>query len=229
MALEHRYDRNFLALTNDECKTLHAARVTVVGCGGLGGYVAEQLARIGVGHLRLIDSDVFEETNLNRQLFCTECTLGIPKVHVAAERLVEVNSEVQVDAYKETLTCNNAAQLIAESQCVIDCLDTVQSRFQLALACQKSEIPLVYGAISGWFGQVCTIMPKDVSFVSIYGDAEDKEANNSQGNLPFSAGVVASFQAAEAIKVLLRKPDILRNRLLMIDLLFGSVEDLPLF
>jgi molybdopterin-synthase adenylyltransferase len=228
MTWEHRYERNCKALTSEECEVLRTARVVVVGCGGLGGYVAEQLARIGVGHLRLIDSDVFEETNLNRQLFCTETSLGMPKVQVAAKRLAEVNSEVCVDTCKEALTCDNASELIAESQCVIDCLDTVQSRFQLALACQKSEIPLVYGAISGWFGQVCTIMPKDVSFVSIYGDAEGKEADNSQGNLPFSAGVVASFQAAEAIKVLLRKPDILRNRLLMIDLLFGSVENLPL-
>ncbi len=228
MALEHRYDRNFLALTNDECEVLRTARVVVVGCGGLGGYVAEQLARIGVGHLRLIDSDIFEESNLNRQLFCTETSLGMSKVQVAAKRLAEVNSEICVDTCKEALTCDNASELIAESQCVIDCLDNVQARFQLALACQNSEIPLVYGAISGWFGQVCTIMPKDTSFVSIYGAVEDKKADDSQGNLPFSAGVVASFQVAEAIKVLLGKPDILRNRLLMIDLLFGSVENLPL-
>ena len=92
MAFQHRYDRNRQALSDRECQALQACKVAVVGCGGLGGFVAEHLARIGVGSLRLVDADVFEETNLNRQLFCTEESLGVAKVEAAAKRLAAVNS-----------------------------------------------------------------------------------------------------------------------------------------
>lgn len=231
MTFQHRYDRNRQALSDRECQALQACKVAIVGCGGLGGFVAEHLARIGVGSLRLVDADVFEETNLNRQLFCTEESLGVAKVEAAAKRLAAVNSSVSVEPVRAHLTSDNAADLITGCHCVVDCLDNVRSRFQLAQACQKAGVPVVYGAIAGWFGQVCTVFPGDVSFVSLYGavaDASGEGVQKTEGNLPFTAGVVASFQAAEAVKVLLGKPDVIRNRLLMIDLLFGSVEEIAL-
>lgn len=232
MAFEHRYDRNKQALSNRECQALSECEVAVIGCGGLGGYVAEHLARVGVGCLRLVDADVFDETNLNRQLFCTEDALGRAKVEVAVERLGKVNSEVQVETLNTLLTSDNAFNLIDGCQCAVDCLDNVAARFQLARACQEAGIPVVYGAIAGWFGQVCTVFPSDVSFVTLYGAHEDSDsgegAQKAEGNLPFAAGAIASFQAAEAVKVLLGRQDVLRNRLLMIDLLFGSVEEMTL-
>lgn len=233
MAFEHRYDRNNQALSDRECQALSECKVAVViGCGGLGGYVAEHLARVGVGCLRLVDADVFEESNLNRQLFCTEDALGRAKVEVAAERLGKVNPEVQVETLNTLLTSDNAFNLIDGCQCAVDCLDNVAARFQLARACQEAGIPVVYGAIAGWFGQVCTVFPSDVSFVTLYGAHEDSDsrevAQKAEGNLPFAAGAIASFQAAEAVKVLLGRQDVLRNRLLMVDLLFGSVEEMTL-
>ena len=90
----------------------------------------------------------------------------------------------------------------------------------------------MYGAIAGWFGQVCTVFPGDVSFVTLYGTHEDSNdgegVQKAEGNLPFTSGAIASFQAAEAVKVLLGRQDVLRNGLLMIDLLFGSVEEMTL-
>ena len=112
MAFQHRYDRNRQALSDRECQALQACKVAVVGCGGLGGFVAEHLARIGVGSLRLVDADVFEETNLNRQLFCTEESLGVAKVEAAAKRLAAVNSSVAVEPVRAYLTSDNAADLI---------------------------------------------------------------------------------------------------------------------
>ena len=231
MTFQYRYDRNKQALLDRECQVLQACKVAVFGCGGLGGYVAEHLARLGVGSLRLVDADVFEETNLNRQLFCTEETLGVAKVEAAAKRLATVNSETAVEPVRACLTSDNAADLIAGCHCVVDCLDNVTARFQLARACQEAGVPVVYGAIAGWFGQVCTVFPGDVSFASLYGavmDANGEGVQKTEGNLPFTAGVVASFQAAEAVKVLLGKPDVIRDRLLMIDLLFSSVEEMAL-
>lgn len=187
---------------------------------------------VKLGTLRLVDADVFEESNLNRQLFCTEDALGRAKVEVAAERLGKVNSEVQVETLNTLLTSDNAFDLIDGCQCAVDCLDNVAARFQLARACQEAGIPVVYGAIAGWFGRVCTVFPSDVSFVTLYGAHEDSDsgegAQKAEGNLPFAAGAIASFQAAEAVKVLLGRQDVLRNRLLMIDLLFGSVEEMTL-
>lgn len=187
---------------------------------------------VKLGTLRLVDADVFEESNLNRQLFCTEDALGRAKVEVAVERLGKVNSEVQVETLNTLLTSDNAFNLIDGCQCAVDCLDNVTARFQLARACQEAGIPVVYGAIAGWFGQVCTVFPGDASFVTLYGAREDgndgEGVQKAEGNLPFAAGAIASFQAAEAVKVLLGRQDVLRNRLLMIDLLFGSVEEMTL-
>lgn len=90
--MEARYLRNFDALTEEEFRALRAGRVLVVGCGGLGGHLIELLARLGVGSLTVVDGDVFEETNLNRQLLSTEALLGCSKAQAAADRVRAVNS-----------------------------------------------------------------------------------------------------------------------------------------
>ena len=228
MSFPSRYDRNMMALSQDECTALAGKRVTVVGCGGLGGLVIEALARIGVGHLRVIDGDVFEESNLNRQLLCTEATLGREKSLVAAERVRAVNSAVEVEPRVAYLAEENAAELLSGADCVVDCLDNLEARFWMAHACQHLGIPVVYGAIAGWFGQICTVYPGDVSFVSIYGEPFGESQHKKLGNLPFTAYVIAAVQAAEAVKVVLDRPGQIRNRLLMIDLLDGSFDDMEL-
>ncbi|MBQ6586169.1 MAG: HesA/MoeB/ThiF family protein [Coriobacteriales bacterium] len=228
MTVPKRYSRNIKALSEEESASLAGKRVCVVGCGGLGGYCLEQLARIGVGTLVAVDGDVFEESNLNRQILATEVNLGQPKVQAAVERIAIVNSLVKVEPHHEMLGEANAAALIHGCDCVIDALDNRASRFWLAHACQQEGIPLVYGAIGGWFGQVCTVFPGDVSFVDIYGSHDGEGIQRSEGNLPFTAAVTASFQVAECVKVLLGKADVLRNRLLMIETLYGSCEEMEL-
>ena len=228
MEYPHRYDRNVEALSTEECSTLASKHVAIVGCGGLGGLVIEALARIGVGHLRVIDGDVFEESNLNRQLLCTESTLGKEKALVAAERVGVINSEVEAEAIVAYLDEHNAAKLLGGVDCVVDCLDNLEARFWMAHACQHLGIPVVYGAIAGWFGQVCTVYPGDASFASIYGEPFGTSQHKKLGNLPFTAYAISSLQAAEAVKVLLDRPGQIRNRLIMVDLLDGSVDDMEL-
>lgn len=228
MTLPRRYARNISALTETDCTSLASKHVTVIGCGGLGGSVIEALARIGVGNLRVVDDDVFEEHNLNRQLLSTSETLGTSKSEAAVKRVAQVNDLVHVEAVNTKLTEHNAHELITQADCVVDCLDNLEARFWLAHACQEAGIPLVYGAIAGWFGQVCTVLPGDVSFVEVYGKVEGTSQHLALGNLPFTAYSVAAIQASEAVKVLLGKGELIRNRLLMIDLLYGSVEELEL-
>ena len=231
MQFPNRYDRNVTALSQEECAILAEKHITIVGCGGLGGAVIEALARVGVGHLRVIDGDAFEESNLNRQLLCTEGALGREKALVAAERVRAINSEIDVEPVVAYLSEANAAELLENADCVVDCLDNLEARFWMAHACQELGIPVVYGAIAGWFGQVCTVYPGDVSFVSAYGEPFESGGESQHkklGNLPFTAYSIAAIQAAEAVKVVLGKPGLIRNRLLMVDLLDGSVDDIEL-
>ena len=228
MKIPNRYDRNKIALSEEECLALAGKRIAVVGCGGLGGLVIEALARIGVGYLRVIDGDVFEESNLNRQLLCTEDALGREKALVAAERIRAVNSEVKVESVVAFLGEGNALALLADVDCVVDCLDNLEARFWMAHACQNLGIPVVYGAIAGWFGQVCTVYPGDLAFVNIYGEPYGESQHRKLGNLPFTAYSISAIQAAEAVKVVLGRSGQIRNRLLMVDLLDGSVDEMEL-
>ena len=226
MALPQRYLRNISALSEDECALLAGKNVAIFGCGGLGGNVFEALVRIGVGNIRVVDGDVFEEHNLNRQLLSSAETLGKPKVDAAVQRAAIVNDLVRVEPRQVFLDEENAAELIQGVDCAVDCLDNLDARFWLAHACQEAGVPLVYGAIAGWFGQVCTVFPGDVSFVEIYGSTDGSSQHLKLGNLPFTAHSVAAVQASEVIKVLIGRGEPLRNRLLMIDLLDGSAEEL---
>lgn len=229
MSVPARYNRNLHSLSEDECAALADRHVVVVGCGGLGGYCIEELARLGVGHLRVIDGDTFEESNLNRQILATQDTLGQDKARMAAARVQAVNPLVSVEPQSALVDGSNVDVLIEGADCVIDCLDNFEARFTLARACQHAGTVLVYGAIAGWFGQVCTVFPGDVSFVEIYGSVSEGDVSQhlKLGNLPFTAATTASIMAAEAAKVLLERGEPIRNRLMMIDLLDGSVDELP--
>ena len=152
--MEARYLRNFDALTEEEFRALRAGRVLVVGCGGLGGHLIELLARLGVGSLTVVDGDVFEETNLNRQLLSTEALLGCSKAQAAADRVRAVNSQVSVHPVCQFLTPGNADSLVAGHDLVMDALDNTEARKVLSAACSAAGVPMVHGAICGWYAQV---------------------------------------------------------------------------
>lgn len=221
----NRYIKNIDALSEKECNQLRKKRVCVVGCGGLGGYVISNLARIGVENLTIVDCDVFEETNLNRQIFSNENNLGKKKVDVVKENISTINSSVKIVAIDKTLNSDNTREIIAGHDCIVDCLDNFKDRFWLAHACEQENLPIIYGAIAGWYGQVSTIFPGDVAFVDIYGSMEDgTHVKDKSGNLSFTAASVASVQACECVKVLLNHKDLLRNKILMVDMYTTSFE-----
>ena len=112
--MEPRYERNIPALTEAECLALREKRVLVVGCGGLGGHLIDLLARIGVGHLRVADGDVFELSNLNRQLLSSVPLLGVNKAKAAADHVARVNPDVTVEAVETYLTESNVSDLLAD-------------------------------------------------------------------------------------------------------------------
>lgn len=226
-----RYSRNFQSISPEEQERLGTARVCVVGLGGLGGGVVEMLARIGVGTLDLVDGDCFDETNLNRQLLSSEKNLGTPKAQVARERVAAINSTVQVNAFEAFLNRENAQEIMGHAQVVVDCLDSIVHRFLLQELSQTRNIPLVSGAIAGTAGQVTVIYPGDPGFQLIYGEPDDSKKSGIEsqlGNLAHCALLVASLQSSEVLKVLLGRGEILRNRLLICDLMVNSFEVMQL-
>jgi molybdopterin/thiamine biosynthesis adenylyltransferase len=227
--LPARYQRNRAMLSTQQQARLFASRVAVIGCGGLGGYVLEELARLGVGQITAIDSDHFEEHNLNRQLLSTPATLGRVKVEAAVERIAEINPAVTVRPVQDYITRANGADLLAGAGCVVDAVDNVTTRLDLEVLCHELNLPLVHGAIAGWYGHVATIYPGEGTLQKLYRHwSGGKGIEQQLGNPSFTPAVIASMQAAEVCKVLLDQGKLLRNRKLAFNLLEMEVEEIPL-
>ena len=218
-----RYSRNKTSLNETEQEKLSCCRVFIAGCGGLGGHIVELLARAGVGHLTVADGDVFSESNLNRQLFCTMETIGRSKAASAAERVAVVNPLVTCEAICEFLTEGNAAGLLAGHDIVVDALDSAASRALLLDAAMKAGIPMVHGAIAGFCGRVSVIYPGDTT-AALISSSNGRGIEQEVGNLSFTACCIASVQAAETVKCLLSKGQLCRNRTIELDLLSGEFE-----
>ena len=226
-----RYARNFKAFSLEDQARLLRSRVAVVGLGGLGGGVVEILARTGVGSLILIDGDVFDETNLNRQLLCSHDLLGISKAEAGARRVAEINGSVEVVVHRHFLDRRNAAELLSGADAVVDCLDSVSARFAVEQAAKKLKIPMISAAVAGSSGQLTVIFPEDDGLSLIYGSPETappKGAEQSLGCLSHGVALLSSLECSEAVKVLLGRGQVLRNRLLLIDLDTNTFETMRL-
>ena len=220
--LPERYLRNLKTLSIADQLKLVESSICVVGLGGLGGLLSETLARMGIGRLQLIDGDVFEPHNLNRQQFSRMDNIGVSKAAVAAMHIKRINPGTEVISTDTYLTSENADGLLNQCNLAVDCLDTIQSRFTLQRAAKRAGIPMVSAAIAGMSGHITTIYPEDRGLESIYGTPEQldisKGAETRLGCLAPAVNLVASIECAEAVKVLLNKSGTLKNSLLSIDL-----------
>lgn len=227
--LPARYQRNRQMLTVADQLRLLRSRVVVVGCGGLGGYAIEELARLGVGEIVAIDPDHFEEHNLNRQLLSSPARLGQAKVQAAAERVAEINPAVLLTPLQLALTQENGMALLAGAQIAVDGLDTISARCALAACCNAAQIPVVHAAIAGWYGQITTQFPDEEMMQRFCGEeTADRGIEKELGNPAFTPALLASIQVADACKVLLGRGVPLRRRLLQIDLLDMEVEEISM-
>lgn len=227
--MKDRYSRNFPALTEDEQAALGAAGAVIAGCGGLGGYIAEFLARAGIGRLTVIDGDVFEVSNLNRQLLATEENIGRSKAEECRRRLAAVNSGVPVRAFAVRLDADNAAELVRGHDIALDALDNAESRIVLEDACAAEGIPIVHGAIQGWTVQAAAVMPGAGTLRSLYGRAaaqkhvRDEENAASKTSLSFTPPLCAALQASLAVRLLVGR-DVPSDALITGDLLRCEFE-----
>ena len=219
-----RYLRNKNLMSDDEITLLSQKKVCVLGLGGLGGYIVEMLSRIGVGSLTLVDGDVFDETNLNRQLFSSMNNLGSSKALEAEKRVRGINPLTKVIPVYEFVDSSNAMKIIANHDVIVDALDSIDLRKYIAKACTELNLPLVHGAIAGWYGQVATIYPNDTTLDILYPKDIKRGIEKELGNPSFTPALVASIQVSEVIKLLLNRGDLLRNSFMMIDLYTNDIE-----
>lgn len=143
--MEERYQRSERIIGEDNINLLHEKKVAIFGLGGVGGHCAEALARAGVGTLALIDGDTFDVTNLNRQLFATEETIGMDKVDGAELRLKKVNSQTKIEKYKMFYTPETTKDEIdlTEFDYLVDAIDDVKAKVSLIKNCTEMEIPII--------------------------------------------------------------------------------------
>jgi molybdopterin/thiamine biosynthesis adenylyltransferase len=222
-----RYQRNRSMISLAEQLQLFRSRVAVIGCGGLGGYIIEELARLGVGRIVAVDPDIFEEHNLNRQLLSSPRALGQAKVEAALARVSEINPAVTLIPVRDAFCTANGPALLEGVTVAVDALDSISYRLELAATCTELDIPMVHGAIAGWYGHVATQLPGDTTVQSIYRNwVEGKGIEKQLGNPAFTPAVVASLQVAEVCKIVLGKGEMLRNRKLSIDLLDMEIHEI---
>ena len=226
--LPARYQRNRGMISVAEQLQLFRSRIAVIGCGGLGGYVIEELARLGVGEIIAVDPDVFEEHNLNRQLLATPRNLGKAKVEAALVRVNEINPAVTLTPIPTSFCPVNGRKLLTGATVAVDALDSISCRLELAKSCTEMNIPMVHGAIAGWFGQVVTQLPGDTTVQDIYRNwVAGKGIEQQLGNPSFTPAVVASLQVAEVCKLILGREGLLHRRKLSIDLLEMEIHSIP--
>lgn len=201
--MQDRHSRNIPALSQAECLLLKSKKVCVIGCGGLGGHLIEQLSRIGVGNIRCVDGDVFEPSNLNRQLLSSVAALGTSKATAAEQRVHAIDPEIIVESICCFLSTENADELICDCDVVLDALDNIDSRRILANACERAGVPLVHGAISGWIAQAAVSMPGDHLIEKLYPEGS---VIRNKSVLAFAPALAASLQTSLCIRLLTGQP-----------------------
>jgi len=229
--IPERYQRNLGAISPSEQAKLLQSKVVTIGAGGLGGTVLELLSRMGIGELIIADKDVIEDSNLNRQILSKEINLGQSKAEVAIRRVKEINSSIEITGYSVFIDSDNVKKIIEGAEAVVDALDNLPSRFVLQKACRDLKIPLVHGAVAGFNGQLTTIFPEDKGLELIYGFDKDLPEHGSEvilGAPTVTPALIASLEAQEVIKILLKRGKLFRNKLLYLDIENGTIEILNL-
>ncbi|MDE6062830.1 MAG: HesA/MoeB/ThiF family protein [Duncaniella sp.] len=200
---------------------LAASRVLIVGAGGLGSPVSLYLAAAGVGTIGILDADTVSLSNLQRQIIHTTPDIGRLKVESAAGKMRTINPEVTVIPYPERLTPDNAGELMKDYDLIIDCTDNLPTRLLINDTCIRLGLPMVFGAVSRFSGQVFTHVPGSACYRCIF----DPDSASPDADIPCAlngilnsvVGVIGSLQATEALKLLVGTGDALVNRILTFD------------
>jgi molybdopterin/thiamine biosynthesis adenylyltransferase len=213
---------------------LLASRVAIVGCGALGTHVADAMVRGGVGHVRVIDRDLIELSNLQRQVLFdeTDVAAGLPKAVAAADKLRRINSQVQVEPVVTDVNPDNVEALLGDVDLVLDGTDNFETRLLINDACVKHDIPWIYGGVIATYGMTMTIIPHHTPcFRCLLNELPAPGTTptcDTAGVLGTAASVIAALEVTEALKLLIGQVEALRHELLYVDVWHGEMQRLTL-
>lgn len=212
-----RYNRNILVKEVNENgqRKLSQAKVLVCGAGGLGSTVLANLASVGIGTIGVVDNDILELSNLNRQYIHKFDNIGSVKVESAKKWINEFNPEIKVNAYQTRLDEKNYIDIVKDYDLILDCFDSFKSKFLLNEIAVKTGKTLIHGGVTEFYGQVTTIIPGRTACLKCILPEEDGYV--VKGVLSPAVSAIASFEAMEAMKVILNIGQRLENRLLSYD------------
>ena len=227
-----RYSRHVIMdeVGPDGQKRLLDGRALVVGAGGLGAPVIQYLAAAGVGTIGVVDDDVVERSNLQRQVIHGDADVGEPKVESAARYVERLNPDIDVNTHETRLDEGNARELLGEYDVVVDCADNFRTRYVVNDVARIEETPVVHGAIYKFEGQATTLVPTGPCYRCLFpeapepGTVPDCATTGVLGVLP---GTLGCIQATEAAKLLLETGEPLVGRMLFydaMDMTFETVE-----
>jgi adenylyltransferase/sulfurtransferase len=194
---------------------LGKASVLIVGLGGLGSISSYYLAAAGVGTLRIVDGDQVALNNLNRQILHSTLDLNRPKIESAAEKLHRLNPECRIEPVRARIGEDNGLDLAKGCDLILDATDNLASRHVLNRISLARQIPLIYGGINGWNGTAATLIPgKTCCFTCLFPPKDLRKLETGIPALGPAAGVIASIQSMEALRILLGLSPKLAGRLL---------------
>ncbi|RLG28231.1 adenylyltransferase [Methanosarcinales archaeon] len=217
-----RFARQIMIFGEEGQEKLKRAKVFIAGAGGLGSPVSIYLAAAGVGRIRIVDNDVVELSNLNRQILHWEKDVGRKKVESGREKLEATNPDTLVEALHVTIDENSVSRLVGDSDLIVDAMDNFPVRYMLNRTALSKGIAFFHGGIYGFEGQVTTIIPgKTPCLRCIFPEAPPRETFPVIGVTP---GIIGLIQATEVIKYITGIGELLLGKLLLWDGLDSWIE-----
>ncbi|WAM34471.1 HesA/MoeB/ThiF family protein [Caldicellulosiruptor morganii] len=217
--MQKRFLKNIGALTEEGQKRIFSTVVAVVGVGGIGGFLIEGLARLGVKKIIAVDMDTFDETNLNRQIISNINNLGKYKVFEAEKRVKEINPGVYFEPIKEKAYLENLDVFLYEADYIFDATDNMEIRKSLSKFVQNTGKVLIHGGCAGWYAQVAIITKDTPGIERLLGEINVEGAEKELGNPVFAPMLTAALELSEFCKLVSKQGDILVGRCLLVNLL----------
>lgn len=227
-----RYQRHHIleAIGKEGQAKICSSRILIIGMGGLGSPLALYLAAAGVGHITVADADEVSLHNLQRQVVHRQNDIGKNKAQSAAEKMREINPEIQIDVIQEFLKASNIESYIKDKDFVIDATDNFKAKFLINDACVKNDIPFSHAGVVGMVGQTMTVIPhQSACYRCLFGKPPAHTLQQPvEGIFSPLPGIVGSMQAAETLKFLSGAADLLVNRILILDVAAMSFREVKI-
>lgn len=222
--MENLFEVHHRLIGKENQKIIESSKVTIVGVGGLGCIVAQNIVRLGVPIVTLIDSDKIETSNLPRQVLFNKNDVGNYKAKIAKLKLDAFSSKAKIKI--DNFTYNNGKKLLDDSDVVIDCTDNYISRYAISRSSKELGIPMIYGGVNGFEGQVGVFNYKgSKSFHEAFPNIDNlikNETCDASGVLPFVVQIIGALQVTEFYKIQLKESNVLNNKLLCLNTITGN-------